>query len=131
MRWEAGFAGRFRAVVGDLGRPLLGMTREEFLQIANEIDAVVHNGAMVHWVYPYSQLKAYNVGGTVEALRLATSGSKLAAFHFVSSTSVFDRQACKPRAAWRPPPHWQLLSRPCVRVQLALHQHELDRIGGG
>jgi L-aminoadipate-semialdehyde dehydrogenase len=40
--------------------------------------------------YPYSKLKAMNVGGTVECLRMATAGAELASCHFVSSTSVFD-----------------------------------------
>ena len=43
----------------------------------------------VHWVYPYEKLKAPNVLGTLEALRLATR-HKLKPFHFVSSTSVLD-----------------------------------------
>lgn len=77
-------------MVGDLAKPMYGLSAEAFGKLAEVTNAVFHNGALVHWVYPYSKLKAANVGGTVEALRLATAGTELAAVHFVSSTSVFD-----------------------------------------
>lgn len=86
-----------RACVGDLGRPLLGLSQAEFDSLAEEVDIVYHNGAVVHWVYPYSKLKPMNVNGTIEAMRMATSGKEMASFHFVSSTSVFDR--CRGGAA--------------------------------
>lgn len=35
------------------------------------MDIIVHNGALVHWVYPYAKLKPMNVDSTVELLRLA------------------------------------------------------------
>jgi L-aminoadipate-semialdehyde dehydrogenase len=40
-------------------------------------------------VYPYEKLKAPNVLGTIEALRLSVK-NKVKPFHFVSSTSVLD-----------------------------------------
>jgi L-aminoadipate-semialdehyde dehydrogenase len=43
----------------------------------------------VHWVYPYSKLRAANVQGTIDALALCTEG-KPKSFAFVSSTSVLD-----------------------------------------
>jgi L-2-aminoadipate reductase len=48
-------------------------------------------GLQVHWVFPYSKLKAANVTGTLTALSLATTGrSKL--FTFISSTSAVDTE---------------------------------------
>ena len=41
-------------------------------QLANEIDVIYHNGAMVNFVYPYHAHKASNVLGTQEVLRLAS-----------------------------------------------------------
>ena len=49
-----------------------------------------HNGAVVHWVFPYSKMKAPNVLSTLECMRLATTGDRLKSFHFVSSTAVLD-----------------------------------------
>ncbi len=63
----------------------------QFDELSFLVDIVVHNGAHVHWVLPYDKLKPSNVGGTVEALRLACR-RKTKPFHFVSSTSVFDTE---------------------------------------
>ena len=90
LLWSEAYAPRIVPVVGDLGKPLFGLPAAEFAALAEAADAIYHNGAMVHWVYPYSKLKPMNVGGTAECLRLATAGSTVASVFFVSSTSVFD-----------------------------------------
>ncbi len=79
---------RVEPVVGDLGEPLLGMKEEDFDALAREVDVVIHAGAAVNLVYPYSALEAANVGGTREALRLACRhGAR--PFHFVSTDGIF------------------------------------------
>ncbi|KAJ3207228.1 large subunit of alpha-aminoadipate reductase [Entophlyctis luteolus] len=83
--WE----GRVEVVVGDLGSERLGISTTEWDKLCSNVDVVVHNGALVHWVYPYQKLRAANVMGTYWALRLATTGN-LKPFHLVSSTSVLD-----------------------------------------
>ncbi|KJE96719.1 aminoadipate-semialdehyde dehydrogenase [Capsaspora owczarzaki ATCC 30864] len=80
---------RVNVIVGDLAEPLFGLEAAAFDALAAKIDVVIHNGALVHWVYPYSKLKSMNVDGTVEALRLAVT-HHIKPLHFVSSTSVFD-----------------------------------------
>ncbi len=47
--------------------------------------------AQVHWVYPYSRLRAANVLSTVACINLAASG-KPKTFTFVSSTSALDTE---------------------------------------
>ncbi|KAI9205250.1 uncharacterized protein BJ171DRAFT_615822 [Polychytrium aggregatum] len=81
--------GRIVAAMGDLSEPRLGLSEEDWTAYANQVDVIIHNGALVHWVYPYSKLRAPNVLGTLEALKLATL-VRSKAFHFVSSTSVLD-----------------------------------------
>ena len=66
------------------------MSDDEFTALGEVTDLIIHNGALVHWVYPYSQMKAINVTSTAECLRLGSIGKELAPVHFVSSTSVFD-----------------------------------------
>ncbi len=89
--WSPGWASRISCVTGDLAKERLGLSVAEFDRLAAEVDVVVHNGALVHWVYPYRNLRAANVTGTVEALRLcAVGGGKPKTFVFVSSTSVLD-----------------------------------------
>jgi len=45
----------------------------------------------VHWIYPYHKLRAINVLGTAQAIRLATT-VRMKPLHFVSSTSVLDTE---------------------------------------
>ncbi|ORZ36610.1 hypothetical protein BCR44DRAFT_1068427 [Catenaria anguillulae PL171] len=81
---------RLEAVAGDLAQPQWGLSEATWTRLAADADAIVHNGAMVHWVYPYAKLAPANVAGTLEALKLATAGNRIKPVHFVSSTSVLD-----------------------------------------
>lgn len=80
---------RLDAVVGDLAAPDLGVAPDTWRKLAEEVDMIVHNGALVHWVYPYARLRAANVLSTVAAARLAAVG-KPKTLTFVSSTSALD-----------------------------------------
>lgn len=86
--WEENCASRIIPIVGDLSKPLLGISSEKFNQIAGEIDVIYHNGAWVNSACPYSTLEATNVLGTQEVLKLA-SLSKTKPVHFVSTIAVF------------------------------------------
>ena len=82
--WEE----RIVPVTGDLGEPSFGMTDKDFGALAREVDLIFHPGAVVNLVYPYSALKAANVGGTREVLRLACRhGAK--PVHHVSTNGIF------------------------------------------
>ncbi|KAJ5595293.1 uncharacterized protein N7459_001501 [Penicillium hispanicum] len=82
--------GKLQAICGDLGKPQFGLSQSLWDDLTNRVDAVIHNGALVHWVYPYSTLKPANVMGTIDALKLCASG-KAKQFAFVSSTSALDK----------------------------------------
>ncbi|PWN25115.1 large subunit of L-aminoadipate-semialdehyde dehydrogenase [Jaminaea rosea] len=85
---------RLRVVLGDLASPAgkLGMSDADYTTVAKEADAVLHNGAMVHWVYPYSKLKAANVESTLQAIELCVAGEKEKSLTFVSSTAALDTE---------------------------------------
>jgi thioester reductase-like protein len=85
--WQDGFAARLSIVTGDLAAPGLGLDATARDRLETTIDVILHNGAQVHHLMPYEQLRAANVGGTVEVLRLACQG-RPKAVHFVSSLSV-------------------------------------------
>jgi len=87
--WEEEFGRRLEVVCGDLAQPHLGIADEQYERLALECDSVLHNGALVHWLKPYAQLKAANVQGTVEVLRFACR-LRAKRVHYVSTTSVFD-----------------------------------------
>jgi amino acid adenylation domain-containing protein/thioester reductase-like protein len=79
---------RIVPVLGDLCKPLFGLSQLQFQQLATEIDVIYHNGAFVNLIYPYEALKAANVLGTQEILKLA-SQIKVKPVHFISTLDVF------------------------------------------
>ncbi|KAF8662367.1 hypothetical protein AX16_001172 [Volvariella volvacea WC 439] len=87
--WVRG--GRLEVVTGDLGVELFGLGKEGWERIAREADVVLHNGALVHWVYPYDKLRAANVLSTLAAIELAAT-DKPKNLVFVSSTSAIDTE---------------------------------------
>lgn len=87
--WRDERSARLSCVVGDLAKPKLGLDESTWLRLSQEVDAVIHNGATVHWVRRYQDLLPSNVLSTIDAMRLCNEG-KPKIFTFVSSTSVLD-----------------------------------------
>ncbi|MFM6899326.1 MAG: thioester reductase domain-containing protein, partial [Microcystis panniformis] len=86
--WQDDFNSRIVPIVGDLGKPLFGLSQLAFEGLAAIIDIIYHNGAWVNSARPYSTLKPVNVLGTQEVLRLA-SREQTKPVHFVSTLGVF------------------------------------------
>ncbi|MEU8893090.1 amino acid adenylation domain-containing protein [Streptomyces sp. NPDC048442] len=72
--WKEEYAPLVNPVVGDLSRPLFGLDEEAFDELADEVDAICHAGALVDWMRPLDDYTGPNVVGTHEALRLASRG---------------------------------------------------------
>jgi amino acid adenylation domain-containing protein/thioester reductase-like protein len=86
--WKPELAERIVPVPGDLGEPLFGLDEGDFDALAREVDHIIHPGAVVNLLYPYSGLKDPNVGGTREVLRLACRhGAR--PVHYVSTNGIF------------------------------------------
>ena len=81
---------RVTAVPGDLAKPRLGLSDAAFATLAAGVDAIYHAGATVHYLRPYRALRASNVLGTEEVLRLAVA-EKTKPLHHISSLGVFGR----------------------------------------
>ncbi|CAK7212017.1 large subunit of alpha-aminoadipate reductase [Sporothrix eucalyptigena] len=81
---------RIRIVVGDFARPQLGLTTDVWTELSNTVDVVIHNGAQVNWMLPYSVLRPANVLSTLNCIKLCSTGSKPKRLAFVSSTSALD-----------------------------------------
>ncbi|MEV6766746.1 thioester reductase domain-containing protein [Streptomyces sp. NPDC051105] len=79
---------RIVVVQADLAQPRLGLDSSRFDELARLVDVVYHAGAEVNWVRSYASLKATNVSGTEELLRLAAA-SRTVPLHYVSTTGVF------------------------------------------
>ncbi|MEU6061936.1 amino acid adenylation domain-containing protein [Streptomyces sp. NPDC047097] len=86
--WNEASTHRVRTVPGDLGEPLLGLGQERFEELARTADLVVHAGAEVNLTYGYQRLRAANVAGTAEVLRLAAA-YRTVPVHQVSTVGVF------------------------------------------
>ena len=90
--WKESYQPRIEVRIGDLSHPLLGLSPDEFDQLAATADVIYHNGARVDFTRSYPGLKAENVFGTQEILRLASQG-RVKPVHYVSTVSVFDLEA--------------------------------------
>ncbi|MCA9952499.1 MAG: thioester reductase domain-containing protein, partial [Anaerolineales bacterium] len=86
--WQPAFTDRLVVITGDLTQPKLGLPATQFKRLAAEIDVIIHNGALVNFIYSYEQHKMANVHSVQTLLQLATQ-ARLKALHFVSTLSVF------------------------------------------
>ncbi|GEQ66776.1 hypothetical protein JCM33374_g439 [Metschnikowia sp. JCM 33374] len=87
--WKEEWAQHIEIVLGDLSKPQFGMDDAAWTSLAESVDVIIHNGAMVHWVYPYATLRDANVISTINVINLCAVG-KPKYFSFVSSTSTLD-----------------------------------------
>ncbi|MCA9964461.1 MAG: amino acid adenylation domain-containing protein, partial [Anaerolineales bacterium] len=90
QQWNQAHADRIKIVLGNLALPQMGLTEAQFGQLAEQMDVIYHNGAMVNMVYSYGAHKEANVGGTEAILTLA-SQTRLKPVHFVSTLAIFNR----------------------------------------
>jgi thioester reductase-like protein len=82
------FEARVIPICGDLGQLNLGLTQNVWDFLANEMDAVFHNGATVNYLFNYDRMRDANVMGTNEVLRLAFEG-RPKGLNYISTTFVF------------------------------------------
>ncbi len=88
-RYElAGLPGdRVVPLPGDLASPRLGLSPVQFRELARSADIIYHAGSAVNFIYPYEELRAANVTGTREVIRLAAEARGIPV-HYVSTTAV-------------------------------------------
>ncbi|KAF9559061.1 large subunit of alpha-aminoadipate reductase, partial [Mortierella alpina] len=84
-------SGRLSVVKGDLDLDRFGLTPEVWDECCRKVDIIIHNGASVSGVLPYDKVRAANVLGTLQGIKMAST-YHTKSFHFVSSTSVLDTE---------------------------------------
>lgn len=89
--WKDSYESRIEPLIGNLEEKQFGLDDANWKQLTDSVDVIIHNGALVHWVYPYSKLRGANVISTVNVLDMCTTG-KPKYFTFVSSTSTVDNE---------------------------------------
>jgi thioester reductase-like protein len=86
--WNEKYSSKIVPVIGDLSQPSLGLSQQQFLELARKVEVIYHNGASISLIHPYSTLRAANVLGTQELLKLATQ-IRIKPVHFISTLDVF------------------------------------------
>ena len=84
--WQDSIMERVEVLPGNLSRSRFSLAPEEFDQLAVRVDVIVHAAAAVNLVYPYAALRAANIEGTREIVRLACKGG--ATLQYVSTNGV-------------------------------------------
>ncbi|KAJ5770015.1 uncharacterized protein N7511_002066 [Penicillium nucicola] len=93
--WRDIFASKLEVWVGDLSQPDLRLDAAQWRCIEGQpessfcIDAIIHNGAAVHWGYDYRGLEAVNVTSTVSLLASLTRSPRPPRFTFISGGQLF------------------------------------------
>ncbi|MEP0914663.1 thioester reductase domain-containing protein [Leptolyngbya sp. GB1-A1] len=87
--WHGQYSDRIVPILGDLEKPYFGWTEDQFIAYADLFDSIYHSAAYLNFVYAYSELKASNVLGTQEVLRLASRG-QVKPVHYVSTVAAYE-----------------------------------------
>ncbi|MCX5401660.1 non-ribosomal peptide synthetase [Streptomyces sp. NBC_00102] len=85
--WSPRYAELIHPVPGDLAAPGLGLAPQDRAALVRRLGLVLHNGAHVNFAAPYGDLRAANVAGTEELLRLLADSAS-PGMHYVSTTGV-------------------------------------------
>lgn len=85
--WNDNLLDRIEPLPGNLPQARLGLSEHSFEALAKRVQIIIHAAAAVNLVYPYGALRAANIGGTREILRLAALGG--AKLHHVSTNGAF------------------------------------------
>lgn len=89
--WRDSIMERVEILPGNLSRKRLGLSHDQFSDLAGRIQVIIHAAATVNLIYPYAALRKANVGGTREILRLACIGG--ATVQYVSTNGVLPPSA--------------------------------------
>jgi len=84
--WKDSMLDRIDVIPGNLAQKRLGLSPDRFQELAGRVQVIIHAGATVNLVYPYAALRAANVVGTREMLRLACDSG--ATLQYISTNGV-------------------------------------------
>lgn len=86
--WDDAMAEHVHAVAGDLTQPQAGLSPKDAELLRTEVSLIYHSGAFVNLAFPFDQVRAANVDGTVEMLRLAGSGRPKRMCHISTMSTI-------------------------------------------
>lgn len=79
---------RVKPICGDLSKPQFGLSKSTWHMLAETTHSIYHNGAQVNYLLDYESMRAANVNGTKEIIRLAFDRRPKVLNH-ISTTFVF------------------------------------------
>ncbi|WP_280233451.1 thioester reductase domain-containing protein [Nocardia cyriacigeorgica] len=89
LPWSAEVRRRVTVLAGDIRKPRLGLSEENWNTLAEEADAIVNVAAAVDFLRGYSSLRQSNVLGPLTLAELAATG-RSKPLHHISSVAVFN-----------------------------------------
>lgn len=84
---------RITGVRGDVALGRLGLSDNQWKQIAATATHIIHGAATIRFDHPIDEARAINCGGTQRMLELATTCTRLERFIYIGSSSVSGRRA--------------------------------------
>lgn len=89
--WQDDYRRVIEAWPGDLSQPQLGLSDRHWdILRGHSVDAIIHNGAVVHWGYDYEVLEPANVHSTLQLLQAIAHSSTTVSFTYVSALIPVD-----------------------------------------
>jgi thioester reductase-like protein len=79
---------RLQTVCGDIDQENLGLSEDQWSSFSDDITTIYHCAAEVDYLKTYQELRAANVTGTEEIIRLCCSG-RTKELNFISTTFIF------------------------------------------
>lgn len=96
--WKDAYMAKLEVWIGDLGKPRIGLDDSQWQRLAGtsttapNVDAIVHNGAVVNWSADYTALHAANVASVSDLLQLTMTSPVKPKFIFISGGVKMDTQ---------------------------------------
>jgi amino acid adenylation domain-containing protein/thioester reductase-like protein len=87
--WREEYTSKIEIWCGDLSKKRMGLSSSQWARLAgqssnNNVDAIIHNGAIVNWNADYDKMRAANVDSTVDLLKATVTSPASPKFVFVS-----------------------------------------------
>lgn len=89
--WSDGLLPKLEVWLGDLGQVDLGLSKVNLTRLqsctdpSRAVDSIVHNGALVHWLADYEELRQTNVSSTAQLLEITRLSKSISNFVYISS----------------------------------------------
>ena len=80
---------RVKAVAGDLGKPQLGLSKNEFADLADSVNCIYHLAAEANHIADYRSLRQANVLSAKHVIEFAAAKGGRMPIHYASTAAIF------------------------------------------